>query len=892
VPVVPALETSRYYSYQELSDYLRIAEEAAPHLLRLFTVGTSYEGRPILLAEVTNGAKGQGLEKPAIWIDGGFKGGELLGSSACLDLVRQLVSDYGRDPMITDLLDHCTFYIVPRPAPDVAEHCIMHGEVLPASARPYPRQDSDINLRPADINGDRRILQMRILDDSGGWKLSRRDPRLMVRRQPDDRGGPFYRLLPEGFVEGSQGPIKALNLRSRLHFERNFPSGWREESEAPGSGPYPLSEPETRCVADFFRSHANICICLSCGTVGGRIVYPSLNSSRFKAFDCDQRLFQELSKRLEEITGYRSGPHPSSEGSLIQWCFESLGLLSFQPQLWCIGRAVGLEVADSANFALERGELDSLSVLRWLDREAPNVGYVPWTSIQHPQLGAVELGGWDSRYSFLNPPPGNFIQDSSDRFVKMTVTLASGLPRLRLRKVAEEVIGWTELTPPDAAHGQFKPIRKLTVEIENSGYLSSWVTQQARERKNVGNLEIRIHHDSECEIQVGKSLTVVPPLPGCNALMQFNETTEPHESWSRFDWVVRGTGLVQAEFLQEKSGVAMVSWSGEPAQNVGAGHRDTRTPVPPVQSAPPPPPPVHSNVRHNPGARPGVPAAPRSYNTVAMPGIPDQNPGYPTNPSQPRPNYNTVAMPVIPDSQMGYPTSQTTARGPVPPTNQAPHFGNQPNFRQPAYEPLPEVPTHQPPQQPHPQSHQFAPTPPQNQPSQSAYAQPPLGGPVDPRQQSGEFPNPRMQPTAAPAEPQLRPTPMGLGEPAPEPFAPQPAVRGRVLGQPPAKPGAIAEAAAAEAQKNAAMAQARPAGGLGRPAGDEDFSPGLPIRDNKPQDGGSFAPGLPIKPASATGTTAGPAETIASMDFDIPPPEAPAAESRVPTPLFLRKKRP
>jgi hypothetical protein len=890
VPVVPALETSRYYSYQELSDYLRIAEEAAPHLLRLFTVGTSYEGRPILLAEVTNGAKGQGLEKPAIWIDGGFKGGELLGSSACLDLVRQLVSDYGRDPMITDLLDHCTFYIVPRPAPDVAEHCLMHGEVLPASARPYPRQDSDINLRPADINGDRRILQMRILDDSGGWKLSRRDPRLMVRRQPDDRAGPFYRLLPEGLIEGSQGPIKTLNQRSRLHFERNFPSGWREESEAPGSGPYPLSEPETRCVADFFRSHANICICLSCGTVGGRVVYPQLNNQRFKAADSDQRLFQELSKRLEEITGYRSGPHPNSDGSLIQWCFESLGLLAFQPQLWCIGRAVGLEIADSANFAAERGEVDSLSVLRWLDREAPGVGYVPWTSVQHPQLGAVEIGGWDSRYSFLNPPPGNFIQDSSDRFVKMTVTLASGLPRLRLRRVAEEVIGWTELTPPDASHGQFKPIRKLTVEIENSGYLSSWVTQQARHRKNVGNLEIRVHHDSECEIQVGKALTVVPPLPGCNALMQFSETTEPHEDWARFDWVVRGTGLVQAEFLQEKSGVAMVSWSGEPAQNANAGHRDTRAPIPQVQSAPPPPPPVHSSVRLNPATRPGATAAPRSYNTVAMPAIPEGTSGYSPNPNVTHPNYNTVAMPVVADSQMGYPTSHSVARAPGQPSSVAPHFGNQPTFRQPGYEPLPEVPAHSPPQQ-QVSPQQFTPHQNPHQPNQSSFGQPPLGNPVDPRQQSGEFPNPRLQPTALAADPPRR-LGTGLGEPVSEPLAPVPApARGRVLGQPPAKPGAIAEAAANEAQKNAAAAQGRPTG-LGRPSGDEDFSPGLPIRENKSSDGGSFAPGLPIKPIAPSSSSAGPAETGLSVEFDIPPPEAPGVESRVPTPLFLRKKRP
>ena len=154
MPVVPPLETSHYYLYQELAEYLRTAEEAAPHLLRLFSVGNSYEGRPIYLAEITNRAKGEGLEKPAIWVDGNLHGSELLGSSACLDLVRQLVSDYGRDPVITDLLDHCTFYIVPRLSPDGAEHCLTTGELLHSGSRPYPRQPPSMNLRPGDANGD------------------------------------------------------------------------------------------------------------------------------------------------------------------------------------------------------------------------------------------------------------------------------------------------------------------------------------------------------------------------------------------------------------------------------------------------------------------------------------------------------------------------------------------------------------------------------------------------------------------------------------------------------------------------------------------------------------------------------------------------------------------
>lgn len=941
VPVVPGLETGKYYKYQELGDYLRIAEEAAPHLVRLFTIGTSYEGRPILLAEITNGAKGQGIEKPAIWVDGGLRGSEFLGSSACLDLVRQLVSDYGRDALITDLLDHCTFYVVPRPAPDAAEQSLVSGEVLPASTRPYPRQEPDINLRSRDINGDGRILQMRIVDESGGWKASRRDPRLLVRRQPDDRAGPFYRLLPEGFLEGAAALVKALPVRSKLAFERNFPCGWQEESERSGSGPYPISEPETRCLVDFFRAHPNICVVLSCGTVGGKILHPNLDNSRIKAATGDQRLFAELSKRLEEITGYKSGPHPQGEGSFIQWCYESQGLVAFQPQLWCLGRAVGLEVIDSSAFVGERSEIDSLSVLRWLDREAPSVGYVPWSAFSHPQLGNVEIGGWDSRYSFLNPPPGNFIQDSADRFVKMTITLASGLPRLRMRRVVEEVLGWSELTPPDAQHGQFRPIRKLSVEVENSGYLSSWLTEQAKARATVGNLEIRIHHDAQTELLLGNRLTVSASLPGCNALWQASDYGEPHQSHSRFEWVVRGSGLVQAEFLQEKSGVAMVSWSGEAMVAPG------NIPVAPVVSAPlpgvappPPPPPAMRSPAFPPSMAPGYPAATVHQHSSqhshghAQPQVHPHAHGHPAS-HQHLSQQNAGRVP--------YPSNRVQASGEHR-AYSGPDFGNQPVMSNvpvspadPLLDPryatmaMPATPTHaiaaQPPGQPQSHQHPHAPSSVPAHPTSHGHGQSHAHGHQQPHSQmqslglthghasqqlpgqpSSHAPTPSpgysenlgalpVQSHSAsargPAAPQSGGQGLPLGAPIDSPS------RGRVLGQPPAKPGAEL----ADPNRPPGFVASRPNEAAARREPDE-FSPGIPLREPKPNDAGGFSPGLPMRPgagsppsepvpARPSGRNAplGPAESIVSMDFDAPPPEAPAVESRVPAPLFLRKKR-
>ena len=74
--------------------------------------------------------------------------------------------------------------------------------LLRSSTRPYPHDEEPIDgLVREDIDGDGRVLTMRVPDSNGPWKVSARDPRLMVRRDPTETGGRYYRLLPEGRIE-------------------------------------------------------------------------------------------------------------------------------------------------------------------------------------------------------------------------------------------------------------------------------------------------------------------------------------------------------------------------------------------------------------------------------------------------------------------------------------------------------------------------------------------------------------------------------------------------------------------------------------------------------------------------------------------------------------------
>ncbi len=87
--------------------------------------------------------------------------------------------------------------------PDGAEWALAEKpKIIRSSTRPYPYDEDPIGgLVQEDIDGDGRMLMMRIRDPNGNWKKHPDEPRLMVRREPDEVGGEYYRILPEGRFE-------------------------------------------------------------------------------------------------------------------------------------------------------------------------------------------------------------------------------------------------------------------------------------------------------------------------------------------------------------------------------------------------------------------------------------------------------------------------------------------------------------------------------------------------------------------------------------------------------------------------------------------------------------------------------------------------------------------
>ncbi|MCX7924565.1 MAG: M14 family zinc carboxypeptidase, partial [Fimbriimonadales bacterium] len=111
---MPQVRFDTYYRYDDLTQILHAYAEEYPNLVRIESIGKSYEGRDIWLLTVTNFATGIAEEKPALWVDGNIHASEVSPSSACLYLIHRLTSEYGKHDKITRCLDTRTFYICPR----------------------------------------------------------------------------------------------------------------------------------------------------------------------------------------------------------------------------------------------------------------------------------------------------------------------------------------------------------------------------------------------------------------------------------------------------------------------------------------------------------------------------------------------------------------------------------------------------------------------------------------------------------------------------------------------------------------------------------------------------------------------------------------------------------
>jgi len=553
---MPEVRFDKFYRYPDLTRILHAYAEEFPQLVGIESIGKSYEGREIWLMTVTCFATGSAQEKPALWVDGNIHATELAPSSVCLYLLQTLVTGYGTNPDITRCLDTRAFYICPRVNPDGAELALAdQPKFLRSSTRPYPYdEEHSEGLVMEDIDGDGRILMMRIPDANGAWKICPQEPRLLIQREPTETAGEYYRLLPEGRLEDYDGVLIDIpRPKEGLDLNRNFPALWRQESEQQGAGPYPTSETEVRSLVHFITSHPNITGAVAFHTFSGVLLRPYSHLSDEELPVNDLRTYKRIGEKGTELTDYpaisvfhefRYDPKEVVTGTFDDWAYEHQGIFGWTVEVWSPQRQAGITEYKYIDWYREHPVEDDLKLLRWSDEKLRGKGYIDWYSFDHPQLGQVELGGWDAMYAWSNPPP-EFLEKEIARFPNWLVWHLLISPRLEVYEAS--------------AHRLGNDIYRVRLVVHNTGWLPSYVTQKALEKKLVRGCICEIELPEGATLETGKPREELGQLEGraYKSSAPTRRQGDPTQERAKVEWVVRAPegGIVKLLARHERAGV-------------------------------------------------------------------------------------------------------------------------------------------------------------------------------------------------------------------------------------------------------------------------------------------------------------------------------------------------
>ena len=443
------LSFDHFYDNAELTQALKSLEKAYPQLVTLQSIGKSVQGRDLWALILNNPKTGPAEQKPGYYVDGNIHGNEIQGTEVALYTVYYLLKNYGKTALATRLLDERVFYVVPTMNPDSREFFI-HQPSDPNSPRSgwIPIDDDRDGAvdedGPEDLDGDGAITQMRKKDPYGNYKPDPKDPRILLRIKPGEKGE--YALLGEEGIDNDGDGLINEDGPGEYDMNRNFGYNWQPNYVQRGAGPYPFSFPEARVVADFVIAHPNIMGSQSFHNNGGMILRGPGAKNLGEMNAADRQVLDYIGKKGESILpGYRYitiyKDMYTVYGGSIDFFNNTLGIFSFSNELdMDLAREpkpTARKSGEDDKEAIEAREMlmsaENREEMAYQDLVLMGEQYTDWKPYQHPLYGEIEIGGEKKLSSRV--PPLFKLAETCHRNTAFVLYHADQLPRLKFDRV-------------------------------------------------------------------------------------------------------------------------------------------------------------------------------------------------------------------------------------------------------------------------------------------------------------------------------------------------------------------------------------------------------------------------------------------------------------------------
>ncbi len=435
----------QYLRFADLQEHLKALAESNRDLVRIERIGSSTAGRPLYVICV-----GQEPERarPALWLDANMHANEVVGTNVALGFVDDLLAlhrgdnRHGLSAAVVEKAKAALVYVLPTMSPDGAEAIHDDGRFVRSSPDNASKTHKP-RWRQADVDGDGQVRRMRLLDPCGGFVESRSVPGLMLARDIDD-DGPFYAVHPEGFIDDWDGdtiPGWQIFDDNPLDLNRNFSSGWQPEPHQEGAGHFAGSSAEARAVMSFATASPHLFFWINLHTYGGVFIRPLGDGPDHKLPGEDRALFRLVEEWTTEHAGvptvsgfteFTYVPEKPLAGDLCDYAFLHRGAYAWAVELWDLYARAGLPRTKPFVDVYGHQSRSQMEVMaRWLTHTGGSP-LLEWRRVKHPQLGDVDVGGLDPRFSVWNPPAGPLIGELATKHAAVFLRMLALLPRLHV----------------------------------------------------------------------------------------------------------------------------------------------------------------------------------------------------------------------------------------------------------------------------------------------------------------------------------------------------------------------------------------------------------------------------------------------------------------------------